>query len=185
MRNCWCKAQQNTVREIRIQPRRGDILDVHGNLLASSALVKTVCADPTLIGNRQAEVARAIAPILELSEAEVYQKLLPRTNVTSTGKTVADQYVVLKNKVPVETWEKVRAAMTNLTFGIDEKKLTNRTEKAFYRNLRNSAVFADRVDDQVRNYPNRSLAAHVLGFVGKQRRHQFRRLRPDHGHGRH
>ena len=161
------KAQQNTVREFRIQPRRGDILDVRGNLLASSTLVKTVCADPTLVGNRQAEVARAIAPLLELREGEVYQRLLPRTIVRSNGVAVPDKYVVLKNKVSVETWEKVRAAMTNLTFGIDERKLTNKTEQAFYRNLRLAAIFADPLDDQVRNYPNLSLAAHVLGFVGR------------------
>lgn len=161
------KAQQNTVRELRIQPRRGDILDVRGNLLASSRLVKTVCADPTLIGNRQADVARAVAPILELNEGEVYQKLLPRTFTNSAGQAVQDRYVVLKNKVPVETWEAVRAAMTNLTFGLDERKLTNRTEQAFYRNLRRSAVFADAVDDQLRVYPNGPLAAHVLGFVGR------------------
>lgn len=161
------KAQQNTVREIRIQPRRGDILDVRGNLLASSTLVKTVCADPTLIGNRQTEVARAIAPVLELSESEVYQKLLPRTFVNSKGQSVADRYVVLKNKVAVETWEQVRSAMTNLTFGIDERKLTNKAERVFYSNLRKYAVFADPLDDELRNYPNRSLAAHVLGFVGR------------------
>jgi cell division protein FtsI/penicillin-binding protein 2 len=114
-------------------------------------------------------VARAVAPLLALQEGEVYQKLLPRTNINSSGQPVPDRYVVLKNKVPVETWEKVRAAMANLTFGVDERKLTNRTERAFYVNLRRSAVFADAVDDQLRNYPNLSLAAHVLGFVGKNR----------------
>lgn len=161
------KAQQNTVRRIRIQQRRGDILDVRGNLLASSTLVRTVCADPTLIGNRQAEIARAIAPILGLKEGEIYQKLLPRAITNSSGQAVMDRYVVLKNKVPVETWEKVRTAMTNLTFGVDERKLTNKTEQAFYRNLRTAAVFADAQNDQVRNYQNGPLLAHVLGFVGR------------------
>ena len=45
------KAQQNTQREFWQAPRRGDILDAHGNLLATSIFVKTVCADPVLIGN--------------------------------------------------------------------------------------------------------------------------------------
>lgn len=160
------KAQQNTVRRFPIPPRRGDILDTRGNLLAASERVKTVCADPTLIGNQQAVVARVVAPILELSEGEVYQKLLPRTFVNRKGKTVPDQYVVLKHKVPVETWEKVRAAMAGLSFGIDEKKL-NRTNRMFYANLRQAAIFADVLEDQVRKYPNQSLAAHVLGFVGR------------------
>ena len=159
------KAQQNAVREIRLAPRRGDILDANRNLLATSVFVKTVCADPTLLGDRQAEVARAIAPILQLDEREVYQKLQPQTLVNKKGETVLDKYVVLKSKVPVETWEQVRSAMTNLSFGVDEKKLT-RQEQQFFAYLRTKAVFADRVDEQVRNYPNESLAAHVIGFLG-------------------
>ena len=35
----------------------------------------------------------------------------------------------------------------------------------FLRNLRTHAIFASPVDDQLRVYPNGSLAAHVLGFV--------------------
>src|SRR5258706_8328069 len=57
-------AQMNTQREFLIEPRRGDILDVQGQLLATSIFVKTVCADPTLVGNRQAEVARVLAPLM-------------------------------------------------------------------------------------------------------------------------
>src|SRR3990172_7824956 len=41
------KAAQNTQREFLREPRRGDILDAKGNLLATSVFVKTVCADPT------------------------------------------------------------------------------------------------------------------------------------------
>src|SRR3974390_1338224 len=58
------KAQQNTQSEFFIEPRRGDILDAKGNLLATSVPVKTVCADPTLMADRQAEVARVMAPLL-------------------------------------------------------------------------------------------------------------------------
>ncbi len=65
------KAQQNTQREFFREPRRGDMLDAKGNQLATSIFVKTVCADPVLLGNRQAEVARTVAPILNLSEGEV------------------------------------------------------------------------------------------------------------------
>ena len=54
--------------------------------------------------------------------------------------------------------------MTNLTFGLEEKKLP-KPEQAFNRNLRAKAIFADPHSDQVRVYPNQSLAAHVLGYV--------------------
>jgi cell division protein FtsI/penicillin-binding protein 2 len=154
------------VRKIVLPPRRGDILDAKGQLLATSVFVKTICADPTLVSNYQAVVARTIAPILQLDEREVYQKLQPQTLVNSEGVTVPDKYVVLKNKVPIETWERVRSAMTNLTFGVDEKKL-NRKERKFFSELRTSAIFPNRVDEQVRNYPSGSLAAHVIGFLAR------------------
>lgn len=159
------KAQQNTQREFLLEPRRGDILDARGNLLATSIFVKTVCADPVLIGSRQAEVARAIAPVLQLPERELHKRLLPVTRLNERGETVTNRYVVLKRKVSVETWEKVQAAMRNLTFGIDESKLP-KADRPFYRDLRLKSVFADPMDDQLRVYPNQSLAAHVLGFVG-------------------
>ena len=87
--------------------------------------MKTVCADPALIGNRQAEVARAIAPLLQMSEADLGQRLTSRVRQNEKGEAVTNQnkYVRLKRKVPLETWQKIQAAMTNLTFGLDEKKL--------------------------------------------------------------
>src|SRR6267143_423854 len=119
------KAQQNTQREFLREPRRGDILDAKGNQLATSIFVKTVCADPTLIGNRQAEVARAIAPVLNLNEGEVYQRLLPRLRQSEKGQIGTNRYVVLKRKVTVETWQKIQTAMGKVSFGSDETKLSN------------------------------------------------------------
>jgi cell division protein FtsI/penicillin-binding protein 2 len=160
-------AEENTVRRISIQPRRGDILDARGNLLASSTMVKTIFANPTLLGNRQAEVARVIAPILGMNESEVFRRLQPATYVNKKGQTVPDTYVPLTNKVSAETWVKLREAMTNLKFaGVDEKKLSEK-EKTFYRILRTKAIDADSVEDQVRKYHSGALAAHVLGFVGR------------------
>ena len=159
-------AQENTVSKRRIPARRGNIMDVRGNLFASSTMVKNICADPVLIGNKQADVARAIAPILGMKEAEVYQKLLPGTFVKD-GRTNVVRYSRIKKEVPFDTWVKVQQAMTNLVFaGIDEKKLP-KPERNYLYNLRKSAIATEREDDQVRNYPNRALAAHVLGFVGR------------------
>src|SRR5271169_3088428 len=83
-------AQDNTQREFRQAPRRGDILDARGNLLATSIPVKTVCADPSLIGNQQAAVTHALAPLLQMSEGELYQKLLPRISKNEKGGTVTN-----------------------------------------------------------------------------------------------
>jgi cell division protein FtsI/penicillin-binding protein 2 len=163
------KAKENTRREVVLEPRRGDLLDIKGNLLATSVFVKTVCADPALIGNRQAEVARAVAPLLQMSESELIQRLMPRLVRNTNGTAVTNHYVVLKRKVQVETWQKIQMAMTNLTFGLDEKKL-HRAERDFYRDLRRGSVYVEKLDDQLRVYPNQALAAHVLGYVGMDER---------------
>ncbi|MCS7336957.1 MAG: penicillin-binding protein 2 [Verrucomicrobiae bacterium] len=159
------RRQLNLVRE----PRRGQIYDVRSNLLAASVFVKTVCADPVLIGNQQALVARTLAPLLQLDQDELFRRLFPRLRRTETGKIVTNRYVVLKRKVPAETWQKISETMSSLSPGRDEKTLS-RDERAFWRNLRQRAVFADPVDDQLRTYPHKALLAHVLGYVGTQER---------------
>src|SRR5512143_876520 len=68
-------AQKNTQREFLLEPRRGDILDAKGNLLATTVVMKTVCADPTLIGGYRTNVARALAPLLGLDERALDQLL--------------------------------------------------------------------------------------------------------------
>lgn len=159
-------AQRNTQRTFRLEPRRGDILDARGNLLATSVFVKTVCADWNFMGDRVREVAHAVAPVLQLDEAGLVKFLESRRlRKNSKGETITNAYVVLKNKVSAETWERVQQAMASLTFGLDEKKLP-RAEQAFYRNLRAKAIVADPHSDQIRVYPNQVLAAHVLGYVG-------------------
>ena len=165
------KAMENTQHEMLLEPRRGDILDCKGNLLATSVFVKTVCADPSVIGRYAPEVARALAPLLQKSESQLVQQLAPRVRQNDKGETVTNAYVVLKRKVSTDTWQKVQAAMTNLMFVADESKLT-RTNRELFRLIRQKAVFAEPLDDQLRVYPNQSLAAHVLGYVGSEDREE-------------
>src|SRR5437870_452183 len=73
------KAQENTQRFLLMAPRRGDILDARGNLLATSIFVKTVCADPSLIGDRHAEMAKVLAPLLKVGESRLTERLKLRT----------------------------------------------------------------------------------------------------------
>src|SRR4051794_37953818 len=96
------KARQNTEKTFQYEPRRGDIKDAKGNLLATSIFVKTVSADPSFIGNYPAEVARAIAPILQLNEKELAQRLTPKITRNEKGESKTNRYVVLKRKVPTE-----------------------------------------------------------------------------------
>jgi cell division protein FtsI/penicillin-binding protein 2 len=161
------RARQNVERTFIREPRRGEIRDARGHVLATSVAVKTICADPTLMMGRQAYVAKALAPLLQMSEAELVQKLTPSVYLDDkTGALKTNQYVRLQRKVSFEKWEQIRAVMQKADLGVDESTLTNKTERANFRNLRNAGIFADRMDDQLRVYPNGSLAAHVLGYVG-------------------
>ncbi len=157
------KAGRNTQREFWQAPRRGDILDINGNILATSVPVKTICADPSLIGKYQPLIARAIAPLLKLNENDLAQKLTPRLARNAKGEIVTNNlhYVRLARNVTEETWRQIAAAMTNISFGVDEKKLP-RAQKEFVRNFRRNAIFAE--PDQARFYPNGSLASQVIGF---------------------
>ncbi len=159
--------QATVIRERTIihASRRGDILDVRGNVLATTVFVKTVFADPSLIGTNQAIVAHTLAPLLNLNEAELAQKLQRAAWTDKDGKEREDKHVVLKKKVSLEDWARTQAAMKNLSFDLNERKLPAR-ERAQYRNLRLRAISVEPVDDQLRVYPNGSLASHVLGFVG-------------------
>jgi cell division protein FtsI/penicillin-binding protein 2 len=160
-------AEKGSQEKIPQAARRGDILDANGNLLATTIPVKTICANPSLIGNQQVAVAHALATLLQMNEADLFQKLQPRLMKNSKGQTVTNQYAVLQRKVSDETWQKISCAMTNLPLAVDETKMS-KTERVNFRNfaynLRQYAIFGE--DDQLRVYQNGSLAAHVLGFVG-------------------
>ena len=155
------KTQQTTWQEAK----RGDILDVNGNLLATSVSVKTICANPLMIGGQKEVVAHALAPLLQMSENDLMQRMTPRIMKNSKGETVTNglNYVRLQKNVTDETWQKIQVTMSQLSFGVDEKKLS-KTDRAFLRSLRQYAISAE--PDQLRVYQNGSLAAHVLGFTG-------------------
>ena len=154
-------AQTNTVRTIARMPMRGQILDICGNPLATSVPAKTVCADPTLLGDRREIVARTLAPLLQTNESWLDSRLAPRL-LEFNGKTNVSHYVVLKSKVTMDTWEKIKQSMAQLSFGSDDAK-PGSSNRLFNFNVRNKAVFAE--DDQIRTYPSQRLAAHVLGFI--------------------
>ncbi|HZM02806.1 MAG TPA: penicillin-binding protein 2, partial [Candidatus Saccharimonadales bacterium] len=152
-------ATLNTVRTIPREPMRGQIFDIRGNPLATSLPSTMICADPSLIGNRREAVARALAPLLQTNVEYVMDRLAPRSR-DHDGKT--NKFVLLKRKVPIETWEKIKQTMAGLSFEADEAKL-KASARTFDHYVRTKAIFA--ADDQIRTYPNQRLASHVLGYV--------------------
>jgi cell division protein FtsI/penicillin-binding protein 2 len=191
------KARRQHQVAVLKQPQRGDIRDIKGNLLATSIPVKTVCVDPALLTNFQAEVSRVLAPFLSASEAELLRSVRRLTHVVTneTGiKTVTNHCLVLQRNVAVETWTNLQANLLwhytmHCTNALAQKQAAldarnagggwkawlpgrprtrqarlNDKDKFPLRNAWLNAVFA--VDDQLRQYPGKELAAHVLGFTG-------------------
>src|SRR5262245_7731831 len=156
------EAVKKIQRAISLEPRRGDIRDIRGNLLATSIMAKNVSADPSLLHGRHEEVARALAPLLELNEAELSALLQPRLRTDGSGKPL--RFVPLKRKVTVETWRQIQQTIDGL-FPISKDKKLIRGERELLADLRR-AIFVESAESQLRVYPHRSLAAHVLGFVG-------------------
>ncbi len=136
----WQKTQVRSTR-------RGEIYDARRQLLATSVPVKTVCANPMIIGGRGGELAKVLAPLLVMPESNLARRMEPRKWVSASGETRDLQYAVLKRKVSLEDWDRIQEAVRGLK-------------------LDPGAVYTEPVDSERRLYPNGSLAAHVLGFTG-------------------
>ncbi len=147
------------------EPRRGDILDINGNPLAISVPVKKLFANPQFLGPYYPEVAAALAPLLEVNEAELARRLKPVVRTNEVGLLVTNSWANLKKKVTLDQWQQITQAMARLSFGVEERKLPP-TQRRFFRILRQQSIYAE--NDQQRVYPNGSLAAHVLGFVQEE-----------------
>jgi cell division protein FtsI/penicillin-binding protein 2 len=157
------RADRNTHRALTMEPRRGNIFDARGSLLATSVFARTLFAVPSRMAGKQGEVAHALAPLLEMPESEVIQRLTPKAKPGQVRdpEGADNRQVPLKKTVPLETWERIQAAMAAL---VPTDKKFNNAEKAFYRGFKESIIAEE---DQLRIYPNGQLAAHVLGYVGE------------------
>jgi cell division protein FtsI/penicillin-binding protein 2 len=78
--------------------KRGAILDVNGNLLATSLPARIVVADPSVTVSNAVTIARQLAPLLQMEEAALILRL-----------TRGGRYVRLRQKVEEETAQKIRA----------------------------------------------------------------------------
>ena len=90
------KAWEQWTRSNRVRAQRGDILDSKGRLLAGSASSLSILARPRQIEDKE-EVARKLAPILEMEESKLLELL---------NKEVDSVY--LKRQVPEEVSQEIR-----------------------------------------------------------------------------
>src|SRR3954471_1059615 len=159
-------SENNTQSFALREPRRGDILDINGNPLATTFPVKRVFANPSFLGKHYIEAAHVLAPLLNYNEAELVQKLNPaKTN--QAGVVSTNLYVNLHRKVSVEQWQDITQAMSQIALDVDEATLT-KTQKRFYAALKKKSIYA--ADDLQRYYPSKNLGAHVLGFIQENER---------------
>lgn len=124
------RATRQSQMVVRVQPRRGAILDRNGNSLAVSVPVSSVYAFREQVENKR-QAARVLARALRTD-----RKLLTRRLESGKG------FVWLKRKIAPEE-AKIVAELDLTGIGIQEESR--------------------------RYYPNKSLAAPVLGFVGVDR----------------
>ncbi len=143
---------------------RGDIRDRRGNLLATSVPVRTVCADPSLLKGSEIEMTRLLAPLLRTNEAHVFTLLNRHKQTNALGIVTEKRYVRLKQKVSMDDWERIHHTLTNQYGRLTAGRKLSSSEKTRLQGIWLRAITTE--DDQIRQYPNGHLAAHVLGFTG-------------------
>lgn len=93
-------AQSRYSQTVEVEPNRGQIYDRNGNLLASNTYEYRIGISPIQVTDRQ-ETARLLAPLVGLSEDEIYRALLPDDD------GVYSSYVLLASLVDFETGQAI------------------------------------------------------------------------------
>ncbi|MDE3084604.1 MAG: penicillin-binding protein 2 [Verrucomicrobiota bacterium] len=136
--------------EIVVQnARRGDILDVHGGILAASRPLIVVGADPLALRKEDEAKWPELAGLVGLSSSELQKKFADKTRLdvnseeedgdVSGGREV--RWVKLSDSIDEPTFDRIKAL-----------------------NIR--GVYGSRIYSRI--YPQNQLAAHVLGYVNKE-----------------
>ncbi len=161
------EAERTTERKFWQPAKRGDILDANGNSLATSIPVKTVWVNPERLASQKLlpeapqMFARLLAPLLQMDEAKILEKMQPRLRQTTNGVTT-NKYWAIKHQVPEPLWQQIQVTLKTLPTYVDTRAW-KKSDRQALTNLCVSVIGAD--SEQMRVYPNGSLAAQVIGFV--------------------
>jgi len=135
------KAQVQRRDQIKTKMLRGTIFDRSERALAMSVKVKSLFADPAEIEDVE-ETSKRVAAALKLKPSDVFREL-------QTAKQNNKRFVWLARKVDEETYEKLNDQLKD----VDLKKFD---EPRF--------VGLHWKEEQKRGYPQKNLAAQVIGF---------------------
>ncbi|MDX2109469.1 MAG: penicillin-binding protein 2 [Verrucomicrobiota bacterium] len=123
--------------------RRGNLLDVRGNLLAATRPVIDVGVDPQSFNSKDLDKLPKLAKILGVPEATLTQ--------TITRKSRAESDSAFNPEVSLLRWVKLAEKVDEPTY----QQVLDLKIKGVYGNRRYE-----------RYYPGNSTAAHVLGYIG-------------------
>lgn len=152
---------QDTIRVE--QSWRAQIRDRNGITLAVTIPVKDIYADLLVWTNHVELLSRVVAPYLHVDSTELSRRVRDGMAFPGgAGRSPRAELLLERDVSPVE-WGAIQQALARETFGLPVNHLATwqRTELAEFRRR---ALFA--VDDQWRYYPQGTLLAQVLGFVG-------------------
>jgi cell division protein FtsI/penicillin-binding protein 2 len=143
--------------EIIVQnARRGDILDVHGSLLATSRSLVVLGVDPSALVKEDEAKWPALARLLGQPLADLQQKFSEKNRLSTDAHAENDedaQEVVSAGDEHEVHWVKLSDSVDESTY--DQIKALN------VRGVYGSRVYS-------RDYPQNQLAAHVIGYVNKE-----------------
>ena len=123
-------------QEIKLAPPRGEIVDRNGNVLAQSVIGKTVHADPRMIKASKQNVEQIARVLADALGEKDYKPLIQELSRDDRN------FVRLRRRLDPEKASAVENA-------IEKHKM----------------IGVGLQDEPIRVYPNRSLAAHVIGYV--------------------
>lgn len=170
------RAEQNQLYDKLTPAKRGSILDVNGVPLAQSASVWQVYVDPSEVPDEKVrnELGSDLAKALNLKKEDVMKALNKKE-----GK-----YYVIKKNVEYEEKEKVLDILQKDYTYIPQRKDEEQEEKSLIRKVLDifkkkdeneeqkikevpvkGRAMANIEEDSKRYYPNKTLAANVLGYT--------------------
>jgi len=142
-KSAYCKekieAQRN--RTVKIDARRGDILDYHGNILASTYPYIEVGVDPEVFDCQDEEKLSQLTALLSISRKELFEKAKKDTYMSEDG-----------SEVKCVRWRKISPQIDEMTY-----------QKIVALNVK--GIRGDR--KYKRSYPSGALTSHAVGFVNR------------------